>query len=68
MATDKPDLFCVFCRYPQSQHLAVNYADSPMVGGTVLVCPSATFSTKRTLRDLEKPNPKPKRKAGKEPR
>lgn len=48
---------CENCGHPEGEHWALNYADGPMVSGTVLVCPTAVFRLQRG------PNPKRRRDA-----
>ena len=35
------------CGKPQDEHYALNYADGPMVSGTVLVCPNSIYQLAR---------------------
>lgn len=36
---------CARCGVPRERHWSVNFSDGPHVGGEVLVCPTATFTS-----------------------
>lgn len=43
---------CARCGYPESQHWAVNFANGPLVSGTVLICPTAVFLQRKGKRKV----------------
>jgi len=45
--TKTDDTICANCGKPSQEHYALNYSDWPMVGGSVLVCPTSVFRLQR---------------------
>jgi hypothetical protein len=49
---------CVRCGYSRQAHELANFADGPMVGRPVLICPFATFKSPADVEKLPVGRPK----------
>jgi hypothetical protein len=47
MTTITSSTICQNCGRPAKEHALANYADGPMIGVEVLICPTAVFKEKK---------------------